>query len=743
MKKNIKSLLLAFSLLVSLQVIANDGALDITFGGGLVTTGAGAGIFAPFVPTAYGVAIQTDGKVVATGQDANANFQTVRYNADGSLDSSFGTGGIVSIGTGFATALALQPDGKIVAVGQDQAGPFFAASGPKRAAKRKNLQVKKASAPQPPKFEVVRYNSNGSLDTTFAGTGIVKPSLGFAQGVALQKDNKIVSAGIINTSTGTSFWGVVRLTPEGVLDTSFGGTGIVTTGPGLIPGPGQGAPTAQSVQIQPDGKIVVTGTLFDTASGNFFFAVARYNTDGSLDSSFGTAGITLLGAGGSPAGLLPTGFWLLIQPDGKILAIGYSANETYQLFRLTSSGALDSSFGTGGSATPLGQGFGIGGALQSDGKIVVTLELFDQTKQTFFFALTRYNSDGTLDTTFGTNGIVEQNDPDPEGTVSANSAALQSDGKIIASGITVQNPPNLVFWSVGRYLVANTPLAETVITSPTTGSVVSNGTPFSGTCQNPAIVTLFFTNTVTHAVTEFATTVGASGSWTITPTGLANGTYNVVAIANYKDGNVLLASLPITVEVGEVTLTVSPDPICNGQEATLTLTVPVPPTESFSVDWSDGVTQPNVFSPDKRIVSPDKTTVYSAIIRLHTGQTLISPSVTLTVNEDPTISIRAKPNPICFGTQTKVRLTASLTGKPPFRVTWSDGFSQEVNSFTAVHNVVLCKSHTFSATVVDADGCKSNEASVSIFATEKACGKQSPLMRAIRKKYCGHCKETI
>jgi uncharacterized delta-60 repeat protein len=276
-----------------------NGSLDASFNStGLVIT---SGI------VVSSVAIQADGKIVVAGSSGNGNFAIVRYNADGSLDTSFnGSGrGTTPVGGG-ANSVAIQADGKIIAVGQSRNG---------------------SSA-----FVLVRYNADGSLDTSFNGTGNVITSVGNAGGgasdLAIQTDGKIVVAGY---SLATSDWrtadfAVVRYNPDGSLDTSFGGTGKI-----LNPDSDSGD-YASSVAIQPNGKIVVAG---DSSSiGSDFsvegsdFALVRLNPNGSLDTSFNGTGTVITSVGNA----WDHASSVAMQPDGKIVVAGDSGPDEFKDF---------------------------------------------------------------------------------------------------------------------------------------------------------------------------------------------------------------------------------------------------------------------------------------------------------------------------------------------------------------------------------------------------------------------------
>jgi uncharacterized delta-60 repeat protein len=331
----------------------------------------------------------------------------VSFAAPGDLDPSFGSGGKVTtpVGTGrdLAQAVALQPDGKMVVAGYAQND-----------------------------FAVVRYNPNGSLDTGFgtSGTGKVLTPIGSgtqdeAYAVAVQADGKIVVAGF-TVSGGTDDFAVVRYQLNGTLDTSFG------TGGKVITPVGSGDDLASAVIIQPDGKIIVAGS-----SGNTDFALVRYNADGSLDTAFGTGGKTIFTVS-SVSGQARAA---ALQTDGKILVgglsgvdVGQSTLSKFTLVRFNTNGSVDTAFGTSGkvvtsiSQNRFGSIFGL--AIQPDGKVLVSGS--DNGNSDGNTAVVRYLSNGSLDTGFGTGGIVTTR----VGTVSSlgETVLLQSNGKIVVVG---------------------------------------------------------------------------------------------------------------------------------------------------------------------------------------------------------------------------------------------------------------------------------------------------------------------
>ncbi len=383
-----------------------SGSLDTTFGtGGIVTTSLGS-----HDDYAYALGIQSDGKLVAAGYSnngSNLDFALVRYNADGSLDTTFGTGGKVTTSVGSsddaAYGLGIQSDGKLVAAGYSNNGS--------------NAD-----------FALVRYNADGGLDTTFGAGGKVTTAIGssnnYARALGIQSDGKLVAAGYSNNGSNLDF-ALVRYNADGSLDTTFGTGGKVTTSVG------SSDDAAYALGIQSDGKIVAAGQYLN---GSYYdFALVRYNTNGSLDTTFGTGGkvTTAIRSSNDVARTLG------IQSDGKIVAAGFSQkygyNYDFALVRYNADGSLDTAFGTGGKViTPVGSSSAIAYALgiQSDGRIVAAGDYANGSNADF--ALVRYNADGSLDTTFGTGGKVTT----PVGSSSSNANALgiQSDGRIVAAG---------------------------------------------------------------------------------------------------------------------------------------------------------------------------------------------------------------------------------------------------------------------------------------------------------------------
>ena len=316
-----------------------DGSLDGSFGsGGNVITNFSAG-----PSSANAVAIQPDGKIVVAGYAADL-FATARYNSDGTLDSSFGSGGSVTavfdpgrLNTlSLASSVALQGDGKILI-----AGDFFAL----------NPQAREYALDC--NFGIARYNSDGTPNETFGIGGIVISDFGSfdrAHALAIQADGKIVVAGDSNsTGTGPYTMILVRYNADGTPDPAFGSGGRAVSMSGSF--------GVSALALQADEKILVAGTYSSASPAYADFALARFNSDGTPDAQFGSGGSTVTDFAWTSASRDNRAFALALQPNGKILLGGYSSS-TFALARYNDDGTLDPSFGTGGIATTLASAIG-------------------------------------------------------------------------------------------------------------------------------------------------------------------------------------------------------------------------------------------------------------------------------------------------------------------------------------------------------------------------------------------------
>lgn len=367
-----KKIILIFSFILAVIHYAfTQGATDSTFGNnGIVIT-----------PTAYSsdinaITMQPDGKIVAAGYWINLgtyHFQIARYNTDGTLDNSFGNGGIVNTSIGNSSmpfSIQIQPDGKIIAAGGVKA----------------NLN---------PPFQyhslIVRYNADGTPDTSFGTGGIVitiaDSNEDGISSIVLQPDGKIIAGGYA--------WNqflLMRYQTDGTLDTTYGTGGIVKTS---IEGT---EASIWAIAQQADGKILGAGTTGDIT--NFKFALARFNNDGTVDTTFGTSGKVTTDF--NPF-FYEVATSVVLLPNGQILLAGYSESNI-AMAKYNNDGSLDAIFGNGGILSlngypPVPQN---GVTILPDGKII-TVGSLEVSSFNYGFSLTRF-ADGVPDSSFGING---------------------------------------------------------------------------------------------------------------------------------------------------------------------------------------------------------------------------------------------------------------------------------------------------------------------------------------------------
>jgi len=406
---------------------AQAGSLDPTFGTN--------GIVATSLRSASAVALQSDGKIVLAGAgifNDGLSDTLVRLNTDGSLDTSFGTGGVANFtppgntaaANGFF-AMAIQANGEIVAaeVTTTEQGGYFSF------------------------VQVARVESNGSLDTSFGSGGFTTTtSIPFtpydvigtqALALALQSNGSILVASSYSNL-------MARFTSSGQLDGTFGSGGLVNLA-------GQGPNTSfapTQIVVEPNGKILVASGAVPPTPLVEAGTISLYNSNGSLDSGLGSAGTAASVASASA---------LLQQADGKVVVAGSLTSKLnlppassavgFGLVRYTSSGVVDKSFGKGGVAVadfgtnaPLSGAFAV--AVQANGELVAGGAAAQGPFNLSFdspFALARFTSSGALDTSFGTGGLVTTTLVSGSSGVYSyvNGLAIQSDGKIVAAGNTL------------------------------------------------------------------------------------------------------------------------------------------------------------------------------------------------------------------------------------------------------------------------------------------------------------------
>ncbi|MFD8793058.1 calcium-binding protein [Streptomyces vinaceus] len=431
----------------------------------------------------HDIARQADGKLVVVGL-SEAGFALARYDADGGLDSGFAGDGTVTSdfggGAHTANAVAIQPsDGKIVVAGttevpEEGGGCCF--------------------------FSVARYNTDGSLDSGFGDGGLVRVDEfgGSADGadVAVQPDGKIIAAG----KGGGGGFALVRLDSAGNLDPSLGGDGAVVAG--FTPASPQDAGgIARRMALQPDGKIVSVGYVGNT---NFDIGVARYLPNGSLDPTFSGDGMVTANFGGTEFGNA-----VAVQPDGKIVAAGSGAVGV-ALLRYNADGSPDSGFGSGGRTSVHFPGDGGGAnalALQPNGKIVIAGQADDPNSQEANdFGVARFNANGTVDTGFGGDGFVVTGFQDWD---EARGVLVQPDGKIVAAGFGAGFAFALARYQGGDGTTPPPPPSADLSVTQTPTATVSIGDRAS------------YTVTVTNSAASTATATGVTLTDTLTGAGVA------------------------------------------------------------------------------------------------------------------------------------------------------------------------------------------------------------------------------
>lgn len=381
-----------------------DGSLDTSFGvGGIIFTD-----FFGKDDFAYSVIRQADGKLVVSGVSGTTEwgFAIARYNPDGSFDSSFGIDGKVT--TNFSglrgytgTVVIQQTDGKLVVAGRVE-----------------------TTSTSHPDIVLSRYNPDGSLDTSFDGDGKLTVDFGYKEGahsLIQQSDGKLVIAGYSNNAFTEGL--VVRLNPDGSLDTSFDGDGKVTINTIGVDG-------VMDIIQQADGKLVVGGKALEGLTSEEL-VLARFNPDGSLDNTFSLDGqLSTVFGRYTQAGAHS----VIQQADGKLLVAGtYRANDNsdFILARYNPNGSLDTSFdGDGVLITDFGyleEGYSV--IQQSDGKIVVLGQIIAPYNYGPKLALARYNPDGSLDVSFS--GNFSNRAPTLSGLPTAPDSALVGESRWI------------------------------------------------------------------------------------------------------------------------------------------------------------------------------------------------------------------------------------------------------------------------------------------------------------------------
>jgi uncharacterized delta-60 repeat protein len=534
-------------------VPSTAGFLDTSFGApnGYVVTNINSSASSVRQSSGNGVAIQTDGKIVVAGSapDSRGNgaLALLRYNADGSLDNTFGSGGIVlttlaKFSSSSAPAgwgpVAIQSDGKIVVAGSQL------------------IAINNQNFPNTFDFEWVlaRFNANGTLDTTFGGgrhpSGIAQYNLGIgadhANGLQIQPwDGKIVVVGNTTSSSTGDDVAVGRFNTDGTPDRTFGSAGFAYYAVG------GSVDSASGVALQSDHKIVVAGV------SNNLDLVLRYNPDGTLDTSFNGTGIVNTGPLTGASGVA-------LQSDGSIVVSGSEgggASQQAALARFTSTGTVDTTFGSNGSAVINGL-TGANDLLvdpNTAGEFDVSgfLKSGTGSSTTYGDAIARVQANGSLDTGFGANaGVSDYLAPYGNNNMSVGfgGLALQSDGNIVTTGdvyLSGTTPRTIV---VARYYGATTAAPALAATTADPAA-----TPAAATSPDAASVDLSDNAPDSHEIDTTGsgqlTSLTATGGTTVgvIDTGILRGTTQFSAQFTDAQGD-YVGTLVITTPQGTLTL---------------------------------------------------------------------------------------------------------------------------------------------------------------------------------------------
>lgn len=427
--KNMKNTFTILTVLTTLNALAQPaGTLDPTFGnGGKVITSITSG-----QDKAYGVAIQTDGKLIVAGHSTSTatgkDFAVIRYNSDGSLDSTFGNSGVVTTDLQLGSddvvySVALQTDGKIVLAGYSDNGSNKDAA-------------------------MVRYNSNGTLDDAFGNSGIVLTDFENSQQDEIKivkihpLTGNIIVGGVTIISSSVSKPVVARYLSNGTLDNTFNSSGICLLW--ITNLDYQYLFSVEDLAVQSNGKISAVGWRdFSGLSWDSDFWACRINSDGTMDNTFSNDGVNVYN--GSFNGH-DRAFAILLKPNNNILMAGGAYLSTlkydFTIFELNANGANGSFSATADWGSTLDD-IAYGLAEDNNGKFILAGSSGTETTKTF--ALARVNTNASLDNSFGTSGKIST-------TFGSNplnecfDVLIQTDNKIVAVGYTGGD------FAIARYL---------------------------------------------------------------------------------------------------------------------------------------------------------------------------------------------------------------------------------------------------------------------------------------------------
>jgi uncharacterized delta-60 repeat protein len=398
---------------------AQYGALDATWGGvGYVKTSILSPSTTSATDSARAIAVQLDGKVVAAGVCYNGSAYSLclaRYNANGSLDTSFGTSGKTTIAitgnnaTYQATAVALTPTGgTLVITGCTDAS---------------NVR----------QFCAARFDASGVIDTGFGVSGVVTTSLtttnNYPASIGYQSDGRVLLGGLC----GNQICAAAYLQDGSAIDTSFGNNGLL-----LNPLTGTFNRETYVMEIDPSNRVLLAGSCIVAAQP--VFCVSRFSPSGQSDNTFGSNGVAAFDA---LPGNADYAYAMAVQEDGKIILTGQAFNTIgsgsslfdFATVRYNANGTLDTSFGSSGSVvTRVATGYSEARAVivQADGKIVVAGHCYDSPGSLRRFCLAAYTASGALDTSFNASGVIKSALVGVRDE--AYSMAIGRDGKLYVAG---------------------------------------------------------------------------------------------------------------------------------------------------------------------------------------------------------------------------------------------------------------------------------------------------------------------
>jgi uncharacterized delta-60 repeat protein len=511
---------------------STGGLLDPTFGSG----GHVLGSFAGTSDRAFAVATQAEGKIVVAGDAAStrtqSDFLVAQYNADGTLDTTFGSGGYTATDfnrlNDIVFAVAVQADGKIVAGGTVASGGRTTTSD----------------------FGLVRYNATGALDTTFGNKGKVITNLGAASeqinSVLVDGSGRILVGGYTTNAAGQNVAALARYNANGTLDSTFGSGGKLVTSIRVTIGY-----TSDQIVLQPDGKIVLAGVAPDTATNLQRFVVARFNANGTADTGFGSGGVvaTQVGQFNDAYGAVT------IDGSGRILVAGYGSHigvpSTDYLLRYNTDGTLDGTFGSDGVAIltrteqwfdttaqswkPVWVGGWVAGvAVQADGEVVVGGQMYNQVDQLEHFVAARVNAAGGQDAGYGAGGWADAQFATQD---EVHGMILQADGRLLLAGAVTDPAGRPQDVALVRFLPSapQVGLLSAVQNTDGTTTLTASGVTDGNSGETVTQVEFFYFDSAGARQSLGFGTQDADGSWSLTLS-LPPGSYTLYAQATDSYG---------------------------------------------------------------------------------------------------------------------------------------------------------------------------------------------------------------